>query len=483
MKVFTGGIVTETNTFAPFATVLDDWNTSDDPGGSEMEDFFDLIAALVDERGWEMVRGFGAMAEPAGKTTAEAWKFLKGRLLEDLRSAMPVDLVVLPLHGAMVAEGCDDCEGDILASVRDIVGSSVPIGAGLDAHAHLTQKMVDAADILVFMKEWPHIDVPLTIESAFRLTARVAEGRIKPHMAVWDCRMIAPYHTLEDPVKPLVDEMKAVEGHDDVLSVSFIHGFWHADVPDMGSKMLVITDDAPRKGAALAERLGRWIFELRGRTHPQYLTLEEGLDVIISCDVHPVVVGDLGDISGGGAPGDATFILQGLIRRGIGNAALAYIWDPQSIDQAMAAGENAVIELQIGGRTCPASGEPVRLQCTVTGIFSNHRFEEDDGSVTRVGDVVVVSADGIDIALARERITALSSKHFDTIGIDARSKDVLVVKSANNFYAGFEAIAGKIIYLDAGGVTGGKITDLEFRRIRRPIWPIDHDPFANGDNP
>ena len=179
MRVFTGGIVTETNTFAPFATALDDWNTSDDPGGSEMEDFFDLIAALAGERGWGTVRGFAAMAEPAGKTTAEAWKFLRGRLLEDLRSAMPVDLVVLPLHGAMVAEGCDDCEGDILALVRDIVGPDVPIGAGLDAHAHLTQKMVDAADILVFMKEWPHIDVPLTIENAFRLTAKVAEGRIE----------------------------------------------------------------------------------------------------------------------------------------------------------------------------------------------------------------------------------------------------------------------------------------------------------------
>jgi len=359
----------------------------------------------------------------------------------------------------------------------------VPIGAGLDAHAHLSQKMVDAADILVFMKEWPHIDVPLTIENAFRLTAKVAEGRIKPHMAVWDCRMIAPYHTLEDPVKALVDEMKAVEGHDDVLSVSLIHGFWHADVPDMGSKMLVITDDAPEKGATLAERLGRWLFEMRGRTHPRYLTLEEGLDVIESSNAHPVVVGDLGDISGGGAPGDATFILQGLIRRGISSAALAYIWDPQSIDQAMEAGDGAVIELQIGGRTCPASGEPVRLQCTVTGIFPNHRFEEDDGSVTRVGDVAVVHAGGIDITLARERISALSSKHFDTVGIDARSKDVLVVKSANNFYAGFEAIAGKIIYLDAGGVTGGKITDLEFTRIRRPMWPFDDDPFANGDNP
>ena len=146
----------------------------------------------------------------------------------------------------------------------------------------------------------------------------------------------------------------------------------------------------------------------------------------------------------------------------------------------MAAGEGAVIELRIGGRTCPASGEPVRLQCTVTGVFPNHRFEDDDGSVTRVGDVAVVHAECIDIALARERITALSSKHFDTIGIDARTMDVLVVKSANNFYAGFEAIAGKIIYLDAGGVTGGTIDDFEFRHIRRPMWPMDDDPFAEN---
>ncbi len=479
-KLFTGGIITETNTFAPMATRLEDWRTSDDPEGNETLGFFDQIAGLATERGWETFFGFGAYAEPAGKTTADAWEFLKGRLLEDLRSAMPVDLVVMPLHGAMIAEGCDDCEGHILAAVRSIVGPDVPIGVGLDAHAHLSRQMVEEADILVFMKEWPHIDVPLTIENAFRLTADFFEGKTRPHMSVEHCRMIAPYHTLEEPLKSLIDQMKAAEQEDDVLSVSLIHGFWHADVPDMGSKVLVITDDAPAKGAEMAKRFASDLFKMRGKTHPRHLTLEEGLNSIQFSDLHPVVVGDLGDIPSGGGPGDVTLILQGLIERKIGNAALAYIWDPQSIDEAIAAGEGARIELEIGGKTTPQFGGPTRLTCTVKGVFPDHRFDEDDGYPTWVGDVAVVHADGIDIVLARERVAALSSQHFETIGIDARSKSVLVVKSANNFYAGFQAIAGKTIYVDAGGVTGGEIRDFEYTRITRPMWPMDEDPFADG---
>jgi len=475
--VFTGGISTETNTFAPFPTTLEDWRTSDNPESYADKGIFDLIEDAATCKGWETIRGFGACAEPAGKTTADAYQHLKERLLDDLRSAMPVDLVVLFLHGAMIAEDCDDCEGDILASIREIVGPDVPIGAGLDAHAHLTEQMREKADILVFMKEWPHIDIPETIEKAFHLTADCAEGRVVPHMAVSDCRMVAPYHTLEEPVKSVVRQMRAAEKHGDVLSVSFIHGFWFADVPDMGSKVLVITDSSPKTGATLAEDFARNLYQLRGRTHPSYLALTDALDVIKTSTAHPVVVADIGDIPGGGAPGDATFVLQGLVDHGIENAAVAYLWDPLSLDMANEAGEGAEIDLRIGGRSCERSGSPVSLRCKVDKILED-LWVGEGVDATWVGDVTVVQACGIDIVLARERVAALGSGHFDAVGIDAAAKDVLIVKSANNFFAGFIKIAGQIIYVDAGGVTSGSIKDMELSRVRRPFWPLDDAPFG-----
>jgi len=245
----------------------------------------------------------------------------------------------------------------------------------------------------------------------------------------------------------------------------------------MGSKVLVITNDAPDMGARLARSLGQQLFELRGRTHPVYLALIDALNVIKTSTAHPVVVADVGDIPGGGAPGDATFVLQGLIDDGIENAAIAYLWDPRSLDRAIEAGEGAEIDLQIGGRSCERSGSPVKLRCRVDRVVDD-LWVGEGVDATWVGDVAVVRARGIDIVLARERVAALSSEHFNAVGIDVAARDVLVVKSANNFFAGFNEIAGQIIYVDAGGVTSGSIQDMDLSRIKRPFWPLDDAPFG-----
>jgi microcystin degradation protein MlrC len=328
------------------------------------------------------------------------------------------------------------------------------------------------------MKEWPHTDVLQTIQNAFQLTADMAEGMIHPHMAVWDCRMIAPYHTLKQPMKGLVDQMKAAEEEEGVLSVSLVHGFWQADVPDLGSKMLVITDDQPDLGHALAKDLGRKLFAMRGQTAPGYLDLGQGIEAIRSAENHPVVVADVGDIPGGGAPGDATYVLEGLLDAGIEGAALAYIWDGDSVDRAAGVGVGSSLTLDVGGKTCEQSGRTLQLRCRVKGIYRDLVVSEPDGMENKVGDVAVVESGGVTIALARERTAALSSNHFNAINIDPAACTVMVIKSANNFYAGFEKVAADTIYVDAGGVTGGRIEDLDLRRIDRPKWPWDEAPFS-----
>jgi microcystin degradation protein MlrC len=78
---------------------------------------------------------------------------------------MPVDAVLLPLHGAMVADGVDagsivdDAEGDVIARVRALVGPDVVIGVHIDLHCHLTQTMLDGSDVIVIYKEYPHTDM------------------------------------------------------------------------------------------------------------------------------------------------------------------------------------------------------------------------------------------------------------------------------------------------------------------------------------
>ena len=478
-RLYTAYLVAEIHTFSPFLTAFEDFGRVE-AGAEDPGPLLGMVKATAAGRGWKTVQGPSYGAEPAGRIVRSAYDTIKTDILDGLRAAMPVDAVVLLLHGAIVAEGVDDGEGDILRAVREIVGPDIPVGVGLDGHAHLSDAMVEYADVMVFMKEWPHIDVPQTVEDATDLTIDAAEGTIEPHMAVFDLRMIAPFHTLIEPMKPVIDDMKAAEGTNGVLSVSLIHGFAHADVPDMGSKVLVITDNRPEVGAKLAKDFGERIFALRGRTHAPYLTLEEGVEAIKASSEAPIVVADMGDITGGGAMGDATYVLQAFIENGIDNAAIAYIWDAFAASTACKAGKGATLRMRIGGKASEYSGEPLDLDVEVVGAYPESSYEDVDGSTGSMGDVAVVRAHGIDVVLNSVRTTALSYHRFEDVGIDPLSKKVLVVKSANNFYAGFEEIAAEVLYLDTPGLTGGDITELPFTKIRRPKWPFDENPFAEG---
>ena len=474
MKAYTALLGTETNTFAPFLTVLDDYSveTKGDAGFRAYLTQFEEAAA---KRNWTVVKGMAAFANPGGKTTVSAYRYLKNLLLKELKSAMPVDAVVLALHGAMVSEDCDDCEGDLLQAVREIVGPDIPIGAGLDPHAHLTSKMTENADILTFMKQWPHIDALDVATWAFDLTADVAEGKIsKPVMSVFDCRMIGYYHTLSSPVKELVDETISLEGKDGVLSISIIHGFEPADVRDMGTKILVITDNQAEKGQQLASSIGQKLYSMRGRTAPRYLGLKEGIDEIERSEKLPVLVADTSDVTGGGDPGDATFILEQLLARNIEGGLITSLADPQAVMLAKKAGVGATIPLRIGGKTCPASGKPLDVIAHILGIFPPDSIV-DTGEGSNQDSIVVIKVDGIEIVLRSSRDTFMTYQPMQSLGLNLANKRVIVVKSANNFYAGHEEIAGSFLYLKTPGEFDPFQAD--YKKINRDIWPFVDDPL------
>lgn len=225
------------------------------------------------EEGFEVVEGTAAFAEPAGLVSRQCYEGLRDEILGQLRAALPVDGVVLGLHGAMIAQGYDDCEGDLMASIREIVGPEVFLSSELDPHSHLTQKRFDAADLLIAFKEFSHVDFVERAEEVVELSLQAIRGEIKPVMSKFDCKMVEVLPTSQEPMRSFVDKLMSTEAHSelssmsnltehtpgpdpDILSISCIHGFMPADVEAMGSHILVVTNDAPAKGAALAESLG-----------------------------------------------------------------------------------------------------------------------------------------------------------------------------------------------------------------------------------
>ena len=429
------------------------------------------------DKGWTLIEGMVAGAQPGGTTTRAAWEQLRDELLADLKAALPVDLVLLGLHGAMVADGTDDCEGDLLTRVRALVGPKAVIGAELDPHVHLTTTMTGTADLLIAFKTYPHEDIVERARELVTLTEAIAQGQVRPVHALVDCRMIVPFHTTREPAKSLVAKAEAFEREDGVLSVSIGHGFSLGDVPDMGTRVLVYTDgrrDPERtRATAIAMELAHDIIRLRDQLAVPYPEVDAALDQALASDATPVVIADRSDNPGSGAPGDSTFILRRLIERGITNAAIGPMWDPIAVRIAFEAGEGARLPLRIGGKIGPLSGQPMDLLATVVALRPDMIMTGLAGAPVPVGDSALIEADGVAIVLISLRNQAMGTDVFTRLGCDLASRRIIVVKSAQHFHSAFSKIAPRIIYAGAPGAASPHVKSNPYRHIRRPLWPLD----------
>ncbi len=478
MRIFSASFATETNTFAPMPTGMMSFEERGYFAAGAHPDQMQFFAAPLwaarlrgAQHGWSLSEGMVAAAQPSGIVARPVYEALRDELLRDLRAALPVDVVLLGLHGAMVADGYDDCEGDLLERVRGIVGANVVVGAELDPHCHLSERMVRCADLLIAFKEYPHTDV---LDRAFELVdlcAAMAQGRIRPVAALADPRMIGVIHTTREPGRGLVDRIKALEGRDGVLSISLVHGFPWGDVPDMGSKVLVYTDGDANQAQALASRLADELFGLREDLVAPYPDIDVALDAALAFDGGPVVLADGADNAGGGAASDSTFVLRRLVERGIGNAALGPLWDPIAVRIATEAGVGASLPLRIGGKVGPMSGAPVDLVCTVKALKADMMMS-GLGTQQALGDCALVEAHGIAIVLNSVRCQALGTDMFTQLGIDLGVRKIVVVKSSQHFYASYSQVARHVIYVDAPGSVTTNLRSLPYRKIQRPKWPL-----------
>src|SRR3954468_18549254 len=278
MRLFSATLATETNTFSPLPTSLGAYKESVflRPGEHPLDAPRMCTAPLFVARrraaaeGFTLVEGSCFAASPAGTTNRADYEFMRDEILGPLEAALPVDGVLLGLHGAMVAHGYDDVEGDIIERVRALVGPKTVIGVELDPHCHLTVKRVRLSDIIVLYKEFPHTDVVERAEDVLNLVLRTLRGEVKPVMSLYDCRQIQSYPTTLPLMRAFVDRMIAMEGKDGILSFSIGHCFPYADVPELGGRILVVMDKDKAKGDALATKIGEEFVSMRGKTMPEF---------------------------------------------------------------------------------------------------------------------------------------------------------------------------------------------------------------------
>ena len=485
MRIFTAALATETNTFSPICIDRRAFEASLYAPPGKHPETPTLCSApitvgrrIAAEKGWDVIEGTATWADPAGLVNRQTYEELRDEILAQLRAAMPVDAVVLGLHGAMVAAGYEDTEGDFLSRVREIVGPDILVCAELDPHSHLTAQRVAAANFLVYFKEFPHTDFVDRAEDLWRIAIDTLEGRVKPVMSVFDCRMIDVFPTSRDPMRSFVDKITGMEKADtDILSISVIHGFMAGDVPEMGTKLLVVTDNKPGKGSAIARDLGLELFSKRGTFIMPQIDEKQAVSEAMAAASGPVVIADLWDNPGGGTAGDATVILQELLDRGATDTAIGTIWDPMAVQICMAAGEGAEVPLRFGAKSAPGTGNPIDGLVKIVRLVPNAemRFGE---SFAPFGDAAHIQLDGIDIILNSTRAQSFDPSLFSVMGIDPTTKKILVIKSTNHFYASFSKIASEILYCSAGTPYPNNPARTPYRRARKDIWPMVADPFA-----
>lgn len=487
MRIFSAVLATETNTFSPIYVDRRAFEASlYAPPGTHPETPTLCSAPITvgrrvtRELGWTLIEGTSAWADPAGLVNRQTYETLRDEILDQLREAMPVDGVVLGLHGAMVADGYDDPEGDLLSNIRSIVGPDRLVCAELDPHSHLTARRLEAADFFVAFKEFPHIDFVDRAEDLWRIAVACLLGHVNPVMSVFDPKMIDIFPTSQEPMRGFVDRLFEIETADpQVLSLSIIHGFMAGDVPEMGTKVIVVTDGEPDKGERLAKEIGMDLFALRGTLMMPQIGVADALDQAISSPNKPVVIADMWDNPGGGTAGDGTIILSELLDRKLSNAAVGTIWDPIAVRACMAAGQGAEIALRFGAKSAPGTGDPIDATVSIERVVPGAEMRFGESRVP-MGDSVWINVHGIDVILNSTRSQSFDPSLFSVLGIDPKKRDILVIKSTNHFYSSFSEIAGRIIYCSAGSPYPNDPAKTPYQKAPRGIWPIVPDPHGLG---
>lgn len=417
-----------------------------------------------------------ADAMPGGRVTREVYEMVRDSMLDVIKNNK-IDALLLALHGAMVTDFDEDGEGTLLEELRAEVGNNVPIFVALDLHANITEKMVKYADAMFPYDSYPHTD-------AFYRGLEAAENLYKTLKK--EIRLVKRFKKLpilipllsdsDEPKKSLFDKVYDYEKKDKVISISIVDGFFLADIKECGMSVLVQTDGDEELAEELVEEFANDVMQIKEKLVKETSSLDEAIETAMAADEGPIVLADVADNPGGGSPGDGTWILQGLLKHKAQNVAIAHIYDPETVAQAVKAGVGSTIHIKLGGKTYKLLGEPVECDAYVKSITDGVFYYKDKmfhGLKNRIGTTVVLVIDGIEAIVSEKRYQALDVQIFRANGIEPTEKKILVVKSSLHFRASYGRIAKKIIDVNVPGITPADPKMFEYENIRRPIFPLD----------
>ncbi len=481
LRIAVAEISQETDTFSPIPSIVNDFEKStllfgDDflhkkisnnvPDGARV--FFSK------KKDVELLPILMATCVASGKLNDEAVDFFREKLVSGLEDCLPLDGLFLSLHGATVSDSIDDVSGYLLAAAREVVGSKVLIVVPLDHHANITELIVKTADVVVGHETQPHNLFGTGEKAATTIYTLLKNKKLRPIKAWVKIPMITPqdqFLTNIDPMKSWFDMAREMEGVEEVVSVSLFPMQPWVDAREAGWAAVVYTRDDAKLALDLANSLGNHAWEKREefwvseRIDPKSAILRSAED-----SEGLIILSDMGDAVYGGGTGDSTCILKELLE--LDTSALTYlpVVDSEAVETAREIGLREAT-LTIGGKNDPFS-QPLRIKGKITAISEGLKLNTEIG-LDDLGKTVLFEAGNVRIVLMANRGYTINLPVLYThLGLKIEDAKAIVLKTGSNFQY-FDSWRKGLIRVNSPGTTQSNLKNFTWRRVPRPLFPID----------
>jgi microcystin degradation protein MlrC len=488
-RVGVAGFLHESNTFLGVPTSYEQFESTSLTRGQALLDRWQGahhelggFLAGAREQGLQVVPLYATFAVPSGTISAQAFERISKELLSSISAALPLDGLLLALHGATASEEHGDADGEILQRVRALVGPDLPIVTTLDLHANVSPRMIDLANATVAYRSNPHLDQADRGSEAAALMARILRGEVHPVQALETPPLlihISKQYTSDEPARGLYTDLEEVTRWPGVLSASVAMGFYYADVSEMGASFWVVADG----DEALARKGARWLAERAWARRSDFVgtlpTPAEAVHAAANAAAHPIALMDIGDNVGAGSPGDSTILFAEILRQNVPNC-MVVLCDPGAAKACLEAGPGATVQLLVGGKADDRHGSPVPISGIVRTLSDGHFVETQvRHGGWGIGDqgltAVVETPEQHTVVLTSLRMAPMSLEQVLSLGVHPERKQILIVKGVVAPRAAYAPVSADIVLVDTAGVSSDNPRNFAYRNRRAQLYPLEPD--------